>query len=469
MRRLRVVEIQAYERPVRLRLPFRFGVVTLTEAPQIFVRARIGIESGPEGWGSAAELLAPKWFDKNPQLTNRQNFDQLRASLKQAARLYASETSFRTAFNLFASCCIPQIQECEKSGLNRLIACFGPALLDRAILDALCRLLGLSFYDAVRSNLPGVSASPLTPDLEGFNVGGFLSRLEPQRRIHVRHTIGLADPIEAREKVESPGDGLPESLDEVVQKYRHTWFKIKVSGDVDADVERLRAVAATLARFLPDYRATLDGNEQYRSWDELNQLLIAISRDAHLESLRESLVFIEQPLARDVALSGKLKELKKRLPVIIDESDSDLEAFPKARRLGYQGVSSKACKGVYRSLLNAARCALWNQSQQGERFFLSAEDLTTQAGLAVQQDLALACVLGITHAERNGHHYVNGMAALPAREQQAFLSSHPDLYHREDNVVRLRIRQGQLDVGSLACPGFASAARPLWSEMQRLM
>ena len=45
---------------------------------------------------------------------------------------------------------------------------------------------------------------------------------------------------------------------------------------------------------------------------------------------------------------------------------------------------------------------------------MSGEDLTTQAGLSVQQDLALVNLLGIRHVERNGHHYVNGMAALPA-------------------------------------------------------
>ena len=49
-------------------------------------------------------------------------------------------------------------------------------------------------------------------------------------------------------------------------------------------------------------------------------------------------------------------------------------------------------------------------------YFMSAEDLTTQAGLSVQQDLALVNLLGIGHVERNGHHYVNGMAALPLAE-----------------------------------------------------
>jgi len=36
---LRAIEL--YERPVVLRLPFRFGMVTLERAPQAFVRARV--------------------------------------------------------------------------------------------------------------------------------------------------------------------------------------------------------------------------------------------------------------------------------------------------------------------------------------------------------------------------------------------------------------------------------------------
>ena len=40
--RMRLMESSFYERPVKLRLPFRFGVVTLTEAPQAFVRVRVG-------------------------------------------------------------------------------------------------------------------------------------------------------------------------------------------------------------------------------------------------------------------------------------------------------------------------------------------------------------------------------------------------------------------------------------------
>ena len=61
--RIRAVEL--LERPVTLRLPFRFGVVTLTECPQAFARVRIEHADGSSHWGAAAELMAPKWFDKN--------------------------------------------------------------------------------------------------------------------------------------------------------------------------------------------------------------------------------------------------------------------------------------------------------------------------------------------------------------------------------------------------------------------
>jgi hypothetical protein len=71
----------------------------------------------------------------------------------------------------------------------------------------------------------------------------------------------------------------------------------------------------------------------------------------------------------------------------------------------------------------------------------------------------------MTHVERNGHHYVNGMADLPPGEQAAFLAAHPDLYERTHGAVRVRIRSGRLDIASLGGIGFASGAEPDWGAM----
>jgi len=459
--RLRVLEVHLFERPVRLRMPFRFGVVTLTEAPQVFVAARIRLADGREGWGAAAELLAPKWFDKNLALTNEQNFDQLRTALRLARDAYRSESTPRTAFGHLAAHYRVILSAGDALRLNPLVGSFGPAELDRAIADALCRILGVSFYDAVRHNLLGINLA-LTPDLRGFDLTQFLSDLEPNDTVEARHTVGLVDAI--RGHPHQVNDGLPESLEEVVATYGHCWFKLKVTGNVDADIERLKEIAAVLDATRRPYRVSIDGNEQYDALESLLMLWRRMQREPTLGRLYASTAFIEQPISRRHALGRDVSVLSALKPVIIDESDADLDTFPAAKRLGYLGVSSKCCKGFYKSLLNAARCQRW--SEHGERYFMTGEDLTTQAGLAVQQDLALVSLLGLEHVERNGHHYVNGMADLPEDEQRAFLGAHPDLYERSHGAVRVAIRAGRLAIGSLRTPGFASGALPDFSAMQ---
>src|ERR1700710_2650962 len=145
-----------------------------------------------------------------------------------------------------------------------------------------------------------------------------------------------------------------------------------------------------------------------------------------------------------------------RRDFIVDEADDSYDAFPVARALGYRGISSKSCKGIYKSVINATRAAKW--SAAGTKCFITGEDLTCQAGLAVQQDLALGALIGVTHAERNGHHYVDGFADTPMHEAGAFLAAHPDLYVRDSNTIKLSIHDGDLLTGSLTKPGFASGA-----------
>jgi hypothetical protein len=464
-----VREVQFYERAVRLRMPFRFGRVTLREAPQCFVRVCVELPGSRTQWGAAAELLAPKWFDKNLALSNEDNFDQLRLSLTLAAQAYTDGRVPRSAFGHFAAHYDEQIAAGAARGLNPLVAGFGAAQIDRAVLDALARIADCSFYDAIRANLAGIDAAVLPKhlvDLAGFRTDRFLRQLAPASSIAARHTVGLVDVIAGHPR--QVEDGLPESLEEVIATYGHAHFKLKVGGDVVTDWRRLAEIAAVLDRIAEPYFVSLDGNEQYDDIGALLELWRHMEAKPQLERLISSIMFIEQPIARAHAIDVDVSALARVKPVIIDESDDDLGAFRRAKALGYLGVSSKSCKGLYKSILNAARCAMWNAAERGSRYFITGEDLTTQAGLAVQQDLALVNLIGLRHVERNGHHYVNGMAGLPEAEQAAFLSAHPDLYERSHGAVRLRIRNGRLDLSSLAGPGFASGAYPDWRTLAAL-
>jgi L-alanine-DL-glutamate epimerase-like enolase superfamily enzyme len=458
--RVQVLGVDAFEQPFRLRMPFRFGVITLTESIQAIVRVHVRLDDGREGFGYAAEMLAAKWFDKSPLLSDAQNQHQLRKSIEIAREAYQAAPP-STPWELFADNFRHQLRAGRELDLPPLAAGYGNALLDRAVMDAVCRQVGASFWTAMRSNLAGMAPHPIIPDLGAFDFTTFLAGLEPVRAIEARHTVGLLDPIVAADL--PPGsrvdDGLPETLEEVVAAYGQRAFKLKVGGDLQLDVERLSKIAGVLDRIDGPLHVTLDGNEQYEDVEAVVALWEAMEAAPALQKLCAATLFIEQPIKRQVALSRSVAPLARHRPVIIDESDGELESFPRARSLGYAGVSSKDCKGFYKAIVNLARCREWNAAGDGS-FFLSGEDLTTQAGLAVQQDLALVALLGLGDVERNGHHFIDGFAGRPVEEARAYLDAHPDLYRDDHGKPRLAIRDGLLALDSLDCKGFGSAVVP---------
>ena len=211
-------------------------------------------------------------------------------------------------------------------------------------------------------------------------------------------------------------------------------------------------------RACSDYKATLDGNEQYDDVDGVIELLEAMRSEPALRRFCDSILFVEQPIHRSRALDQDVSPLARHLPVA---------SFAEARARGYAGVSSKNCKGFYKALINRARCHVYAR-QDDRPYFMSAEDLTCQAGVGVQQDLALVALLGLGHVERNGHHYVNGMAGAPEDEQARFLAAHPDLYNSVGGRVCTHIDGGNLAITSLQCPGFGTAAEPDWAAMRAM-
>lgn len=458
--RVKLIEIERREVPYRLRMPFRFGVTTATQGIQAFLRARIRLENGTEAIGYAAEAVGAKWFDKNLALSDADNHDQLRKSLELAEAAYLSAAP-ATPFALFADHYHDHVAASAALGLNALIASYGQSLTDRAILDAVCRAFNVSFYQAMRSNLAGIEHHDVAADLDGVDLERLFADVAPAKTIAVRHTVGLVDPIIASDLAaeDRVGDGLPETLAEVVAAYGNRYFKIKVGGDAVADLDRLARIAHVLDRIDEPYFVTLDGNEQYDDAEAIAEFYRQICATPELDRLASSILYVEQPINRQDALARPVDALARLVPVIIDESDGELAAFVNARPLGYSGVSSKACKGIYKSMLNHARCRAWNAAEGSRRYFMSAEDLTCQPGISLQQDLALVNLLGLTHVERNAHHFIDGFSGSTS-EAQAFLAGHPDLYHSQNGKVRLKIEAGHCSIGSLEQPGFGTQVHP---------
>jgi len=451
--RLKLRDIAFFERPVQFARPFRFGAITLHATPQLFVRVEIEVEGRGTAVGASAELLVPKWFDKRPELSPAQTVDGLRRSLEIARGLYLARTGYLTAFDLHASCIGAQIATCAKKNIPPLAAAYGPAEIDKAVLDAVLCAVETNFFDGMAGNIAGIDAR-LSPDLKETDITTFLAGRKPLPRVAIRHTVGLDDTVEGK-------DGVADAHENAGARY----FKLKLSGDPAADAARLARIGKELDTLGHGYKVTLDANEQYADLAALQALIDRVDRDPGLGPIASRLLYIEQPMPRDITRQSPLGSLAAR-GFIIDEADGSYDAFPAARALGYHGISSKSCKGLYKSVVNATRAAKW--SADGGTFFVTGEDLTCQAGLAVQQDLALGAFLGIAHAERNGHHYVDGFGDTPAAEAQAFAAAHPDLYADAGHGIRLSIHDGDLLTGSLHATGFATSVHPDWSALRPL-
>ena len=282
--RLRIRDIQTFERPMRFARPFRFGLVTVDEAPQAFVRVEVEVEGAGVATGITAEMMMPKWFDKNPAKTPHDTIGDLKASLGAAARIYAEDKGWDTAFGHHARAFAAQTAWAAEKGLPGLVASYGPALIDKAVADGLLKALKITFAEGLRRNDFGIDARQ-TPDLSEERIRTFLADIRPVGEVRLRHTIGMLDALE--------GEG---SLADEIAHARLELFKIKIGGDVDADIARLQAIHALLSRQVPDYRATLDANEQYDP-ERLQALLQAMSGGV-LRAFRERLLYIEQPFDR---------------------------------------------------------------------------------------------------------------------------------------------------------------------------
>jgi len=447
---LEVRAVELAETRCRTRLPFRFGIATLTEAPLLTLRVHVRTDRG-DACGVAGDLLVPKWFDKRPDTRAEDDACDLVDAVRAAARAVAGGSG--SAFTLWRETWTRCV---ERSDRVPLVSGFGVAQLERALIDAACRATGRSFRDALADEALGFDAAAIHPELAGAPVTTVLAQTAPSL-VSVRHTVGLLDALEPTPGAERR-DTLPVALSEDIARYGLDHFKVKVAGPEDR--ERLLAIARTARACAPrPPRFTLDGNEQFARAEDLAALLDSLAADTDGRALLDGLLSIEQPLARARSLEPDVEDgiraLARIAPVLIDEADAGLDAFPRALALGYRGVSVKACKGVFRAVANALLCRA-----RGDGAFQSSEDLTTLPIWPLQQDLALATALGLEHSERNGHHYFRGLAHLPADERAAALASHGDLYEADGDEVFLRIRAGRLTLGSLAAPGFGTELTP---------
>jgi hypothetical protein len=437
------------------RLPFRYGIAVMKGLPHCVVRVDLEDENGTQA-GVAADNLAPKWFTKNPETTFRHDASEMIKVIEHACQAAEEAGKQETIFALWKKIDEAQRAWAERENIPPLLANFGTSMAERGIIDAFLRSRKVTLAEAIRENLFGLDLGYFHWQLRSTKPSDFLST-EPNREVFLRHTLGLSDPLTEADRTDDPrvDDGLPVSLQACIEAFGLRYFKLKIQGKFEIDFERLRAAAAVIRAHAPaDYAFTLDGNEQYKNYGDLQKLFEAMAKDKDLAEFLNHLIFVEQPIYRSMALNDEagrgLREWAGHPEVIIDESDGHADDFRRALDLGYGGTSHKNCKGIFKGVAHACLVKQLQRQNPGRKYFLSGEDLTTIGPISVVQDLSVMAHLGVTHIERNGHHYFKGLAFLPAELQEKVLKEHGDLFYRHPRgYVTLRVEQGKIRLGSL--------------------
>jgi hypothetical protein len=455
---VRLREARLFETPTFTRMPFRFGIAVMTEAPHVFLHATFDVD-GRTANGIAAEGLLPKWFDKDPAKRVQDEIVEMLLVIRQAAK-FAESLPALPVFRFWRAVYDAQLAWARTAGLPPLLAHFGVSLLERAAIDAVARATATPFAGLLQNNALGIALGEIHPELAGLEPGRLLPA-RPLAHIVARHTVGLSDPLRAADlaAAERLADGLPQTLEECIRYYGLHHFKLKLCGNAATDLLRLREIAAVISEQCGEnYAFTLDGNEQYKEFGVFTSLWDDIQADARLRAFFRKLLFVEQPLHRAVALDpsvARIRDWAGGPPMIIDESDAEIGDLARALELGYAGTSHKNCKGVIKGV--AHRCLLnhRNAAAAPPRHVMSGEDLVNIGPVALLQDLAVQAALGNESVERNGHHYYRGLAAFPAELNAGMLEYHSDLYSElpDDRgaarIATLAIAHGRLSVQSI--------------------
>ena len=455
---LRILDYSLRLRNSFTQTPFRYGNGELTACPQALVRVNVEF-NGNVSQGFAADCLPPLWFDKRVDKSYSRQIDDMCETIVEAGDLVDASMRFDNPLDLS----LALVNSGQSNPLkNELLSSFGKSMLERSVIDAVCRLEGGTFGDLMVSGIlcddRQISFTLDSGRAASTHVWNLDKRSD---NIDVRHTIGLADEIWDA-NVSSNGTALQTHIRTSKLRY----FKIKIANRGNEDVDRVVQIAKCIEAEAGDgYAVTVDGNEQFSCFTDFLELYAQLQAAPSLRKFCKNVIAIEQPLSRLHALDPSqlngLAEFASQTPVIIDESDEKWSSFAQALEYGYTGTSSKACKGVFKALYN--RQIIEDKNRRGaNKFIMTGEDLCCIGPVSLHADLSLVSFMGLQHVERNGHQYFHGLDYLPQECYADVIRQHDDLYLEKDGVPCLRILDGAISIGSINSNAFGCGIVPPW-------
>ena len=162
---VRVLSTDLHVLNMHTRMPFRYGITTLTAVPHLFVRATVEID-GKRHVGLSADHLPPKWFTKNPDTSPREDIAGLLEVITTARDVARATPKQETVFAYWRR--LYEAMSAWGGGWGKppLLVHFGTSLVERAVDRRVLPGGGDDVRRALRRNWFGIDLGSLHPELE---------------------------------------------------------------------------------------------------------------------------------------------------------------------------------------------------------------------------------------------------------------------------------------------------------------
>jgi len=435
---VRIVGLEPHFKTDRLRVPLKFGRVTVTDSTSLIVKATVANRRGNVSEGFGSMPLIDQWAFPDPTIHREKKLEAMMLVGEKTCKFVKDRSRDRFAhpIDIMLEAKEDILKVAKKADKEAGLEADTPVLgvlvatspIDAALHDAFGRVNKICSYDGYGPRLIGHDLSfYLGDEFRGKYISDYL-RPEYAKELPIFHLVGALDKLASDEvDVSDPKDGLPVSLEEWIEQDGVFCLKVKLSGtNIDWDVERTKAVAEianeTLKRMgREEFYLSVDANEMNPNPDATLEYLRKLKRSSPMAF--NNLLYLEQPTERDLPRHMfTMEQVAKIKPVLADEGVTDLKTFDLALKLGWSGVAVKACKWHSSSLIYIAK-----MEHYGIPY--SIQDLTC-TGLALAHSASLAA----RSKPLKGFEY-NARQYLPFAYKEV-QDRHESLFRVKDGIVK---------------------------------
>jgi len=434
---VRVTGVGLYFIPLRLRVPFKFGIGTYTTCTcaRACVEVRDSRGRRAIGWGETPLSVGWAW-------PSAYSYDaRERRMMEFCVRLARAWSAFDVAGHpieighAFLENVLDRLlkeSNSEYAGEETMphlagLICCSP--FDIAVHDAFGNLLGLPTYETYTGRFMSTDLSHYLAPAEGTRVsfegrypGEFLVFPRPDRLV-AWHLVGGKDLLDASELTGAePNDGYPVLLPDWIKRDGLKCLKIKLRGDDAAwDYERIVRVGRIAVEHDVTW-LTADFNCTVTDPAYVNDILDRLMREQ--PRIFGMILYVEQPFPYDLEANQiDVHSVSARKPLFMDESAHNWRLIRLGRSLGWSGVALKTCKTQTGALLSLC----WAKAHG---MTLMVQDLTNPMLAQIPHCLLAAHAGTIMGVETNSMQYYPD-ASRPEAEV------HPGLYQRRGGCVDL--------------------------------